>query len=133
MGTRNNEQSAAFARTIDEQLLNRPIEIVGVVDVRRYAGLTRPLALTYLRRSARDGREHRRARRVERGIDASPLVVNRWHLVGDFEGALFSQFGVERDPPAPIAWLVDRLGVRHGPYREVGPLLDEVMRAARAM
>ena len=119
MSRRAKDASAAFARAVDERLIDRPIESIGVVDVRRYAGMLRSLATSYLRRSAEDAKVKRRERRVARGVDASPAAVDRWHLIGDFDGSLFARFGVEAEPKEPLAFVVDTAGELHGPFREV--------------
>ncbi|MDB4970257.1 MAG: hypothetical protein JWN44_5946 [Myxococcales bacterium] len=119
MSRRAKDESSAFARALDETLLNAPVESVGVVDVRRYAGLLRRVATSYLKKSASEALDHRRERRVAMGIDASAEVVNRWHLIGDFDGALFERFSVEREPARPLAFLVDRDGGVHGPFADV--------------
>jgi hypothetical protein len=123
---RAKDESQEFARAVDERLLEQPIESVAIVDVRRYAGALRRLATSYLRRSAAEARERRRQRRVERGVDASPATVNRWHLLGDFDGALFERFGVEREPAHPVAFVVDRVGGLRGPFRAVGEVAAAV-------
>jgi len=129
MSKRSKDESAAFARAVDEKLLNGPVQSVGIVDLRRYGGIWRGLAMSRLRKSASDGRDHRRERRVARGIDASPEVVNRWHLIGDFDGSIFERFGVEREPARPIAFVLDRAGELRGPYSELTGLFDAVARA----
>lgn len=126
------DASSAFARAVDERLLDRPIESVGIVDVRKYGGLLRSLATKYLKRSAEDAKVKRRERREARGVDASPAAVDRWHLVGDFDGALFAQFGVEAEPKQPLAFVVDCGGALHGPYRDVDPLVAAVASASPA-
>jgi hypothetical protein len=128
MSKRAKEASAAFARAVDERLIDRPIESIGVVDVRRYAGMLRGLATSYLRRSAEESKVKRRERRVARGVDSSPAAVDRWHLVGDFDGSLFTRFGVEAEPKEPLAFVVDTGGELHGPFREV----DRVVAALTA-
>src|SRR5437016_3890019 len=44
------EEAAGFLRTLDEKLLNGPVESLGVVDLRKYGGLTRDLAQWRLKR-----------------------------------------------------------------------------------
>jgi hypothetical protein len=123
MSRRAQEASAAFARAVDERLIDRPIESIGVVDVRRYGGILRRLATSYLRRSAEEAKVRRRARRQARGVDASAAAVDRWHLVGDFDGSLFGRFGVEAEPKQPLAFVVDGAGELHGPFRDVEPVV----------
>jgi hypothetical protein len=123
MSKNAKEASAAFARAVDERLIDRPVESFGIVDVRRYSGMLRNLATSYLKRSAEEAKVRRRERREQRGVDASPAAVDRWHLVGDFEGALFSRFGVEAEPKQPLAFVVDAAGALHGPFREVEPIV----------
>jgi hypothetical protein len=126
MSRRAKEESSAFARAVDEVLLNAPVESVGAVDLRRYAGMLRRLATSYLRKSGDEALAHRRERRVAKGIDASDEVVNRWHLIGDFDGSLFGRFGVESDPPHPLAFVLDRAGAVQGPFRDVQSLVSAV-------
>src|SRR6478735_1100646 len=38
------DESSSFARAVDEILLNAPVESVGTVDLRKYAGVLRRLA-----------------------------------------------------------------------------------------
>ena len=132
MSKRAKEASAAFARAVDERLIDRPIESIGVVDVRRYAGMLRGLATSYLRRSAEESKVKRRERREARGVDASPAAVDRWHLIGDFDGSLFARFGVEAEPKEPLAFVVDTGGALHGPFREVDRVVDAATAPAAA-
>ena len=120
------EESSSFARAVDEILLNAPIESVGTVDLRKYAGVLRRLATSYLKKSAEESLAHRRERRLAKGVDASPEMVNRWHLIGDFDGSLFSRFGVESDPAHPLAFVLDRAGAVHGPFRDVQSVVSAV-------
>lgn len=122
------DASSLFARTVDERLLDQPVELVGIVDVRRYGGIFRGLATSRMRRSEEEARVARRQRRLDHGVDASPAAVDRWHLVGDFDGALFRRFGVETEPAQPVAFVVDGAGELHGPFRDV----DTVVAAATA-
>ncbi|HEX6837279.1 MAG TPA: hypothetical protein VF334_11935 [Polyangia bacterium] len=126
MSRRAKEASSAFARTVDERLLDRPIEEVGIVDVRPYGGILRRLATSLMRSSVTEARAHRRERREARGVDASPAAVDRWHLVGDFDGALFRRFGVEAEPAQPVAFVIDRAGALHGPFRDVDAVVAAV-------
>ena len=132
MSRRAQDECNAFGRDIDEQLLDAPVESVAFVDVRRYGGWLRRLAESRMKKSALEAREHRRERRIEHGANASSDVVNRWHLVGDFDGALFSQFGVEGEPAHPLAFVLDRKGALRGPFREVRAVVEAVGDATRA-
>lgn len=132
MSRRAGDECNAFGRDLDEQLLDAPIESVAFVDVRRYAGWLRRLAESRMKKSALEAREHRRARRLEHGANASSDVVNRWHLVGDFDGALFSQFGVEGEPEHPLAFVLDPKGALRGPFREVRAVVAAVGDVTRA-
>jgi hypothetical protein len=123
MSRRCKDASNTFARVVDEKLLDGPVELVGIVDVHRYGGILKRVALSYMRKSAEEARVHRRQRRVARGVDASDRYVDRWHLIGDFDGALFARFGVAPEPAQPLAFVVDRSGAVHGPYRDVPSLL----------
>ena len=126
MSKRCKEASAAFAKAVDERLLDQPVESVGVVDVRRYSGFLRGMCTSYLKRSAEESRVKRRERRQARGVDASQTAVDRWHLIGDFDGSLFSRFGVESEPSQPLAFVVDAGGKLHGPFRDVDPVVAAV-------
>jgi len=129
MSKRCKEASAAFAKAVDERLLDQPVESVGVVDVRRYSGFLRGMCTSYLKRSAEESRVKRRERRQARGVDASQTAVDRWHLIGDFDGSLFERFGVGRDEKLPVAYVVDPKGKLHGPYRQAATVLSAVDRA----
>ena len=124
MSRRAKEESSAFGRALDETLLNAPVEAIGIVDVRRYAGILRRIATSYLRKSADEALGRRRERRLAKGIDASPEFVNRWHLIGDFDGSLFDRFGVESEPARPLAFVLDREGGVHGPFADVAGVLS---------
>jgi hypothetical protein len=50
-------------------------------------------------------------------------VVERWHLVPDFDGSLFARFAVAPDPEHPLAFVVDRQGNAQGPYRDAAGIL----------
>jgi hypothetical protein len=132
MSRRSQDASATFARAVDERLIDRPIESIGIVDVRKYAGMLRGLAGSYLRRAAVEARVRRRERRQARGVDASPQAVDRWHLVGDFDGSLFARFAVEADVPQPLAFVVDCAGDVHGPFRDVDAVAGAVEHGATA-
>jgi hypothetical protein len=122
MSERAKDESAALARTVDERLLNAPMDTIGIVDVRKYS-LFKSLVNSHLRKAEWESRDHRRERRLEHGIDASPEFVNRWHLLGDFDGKLFDRFSVEKNPARPVAFVLDKMGEVHGPYRETSELL----------
>jgi hypothetical protein len=127
MSERSRDESAEFARAVDEKLLNGAVESLAIVDVRKYGGmLFKRICQSHLRTKAKEARDKRRQRRVERGLDSSTAVVNRWHLAGDFTGAWFSRFGVERDPAKPVAFVVDRDGALRGPFRDPGEVLAAV-------
>jgi hypothetical protein len=128
MSKRARDASAAFARAVDEKLLDRPVESISIVDVRRYAGVLKSLASSYLRRSAEEGKVKRRERRQAAGVDASATAVDRWHLIGDFDGSLFARFGVEAEPKQPLAFVVDAGGALHGPFRDVAPVVAALSR-----
>ena len=117
------EASAAFAKAIDERLVDKPIDSIGIVDVRRYSGILRGVCTRYLKRSAEESKVKRRERRQARGVDATPTAVDRWHLVGDFDGSLFARFGVEAEPKQPLAFVVDCTGTLRGPFRDVEPVV----------
>jgi hypothetical protein len=129
MSKRAKDASAAFARTVDERLLDRPVESIGIVDMRKYSGMLKGLASSYLRRSAEESKIKRRERRQAAGVDASPAAVDRWHLVGDFDGSLFSRFGVEADPAQPLAFVVDGSGAVRGPFHDVDPVVQALAEA----
>jgi len=130
MSKRSREASSEFGRVVDERLLEAPVESVAIVDVRKYGGWLRGLATSRMQKSEREARARRRERRIARGADASDAAVNRWHLVGDFDGALFARFGVGADPERPLAFLVDPRGELRGPYRDPDALCAAVARLA---
>jgi hypothetical protein len=133
MSRRAQDECATFGREIDERTLDADVESVAIVDVHRYGGLMRSLALSRLRQSAQASLARRRSRRQARGIDLSNGAANRWHLVGDFDGSLFSRFNVAPDPQHPIAFVLDRRGALHGPYSDskaVVAAVDEATRVA---
>jgi hypothetical protein len=131
MSRESRDESAELARGVDEGLLDAPVEQVGIVDVHRYGGITRSFALGRMRKSVEEARASRRQRRLEHHADASPAAVNRWHLIGDFDGALFRQLGVELDLEHPVAFVVEAGGRLHGPYHDVGDVVAEVVRVIR--
>jgi hypothetical protein len=122
MSRRSKDVSTEFARAVDERLVAAQVDSIAIVDVRRYGGLLRGLALSRMRKSEVESREHRRVRRLAHGVDASPEVVSRWHLIADFDGSLFTRFGVEAEPSRPIAFLVDPSGSLRGPYTDADAL-----------
>jgi hypothetical protein len=124
MSKRAGEESAKLAQAVDEQLLDARVEQVGIVDTHRYGGWLRAIAMGRLKKSAGDSRVRRRERRIARGADASPAEVDRWHLVGDFDDALFDLFGVEHEPAHPVAFVVDRSGSVSGPFRDVAAVVS---------
>jgi hypothetical protein len=130
MSPQSKDESAEFVRDVDEKLLDRPVDPIGIVDVRAYSGLTRPIAEWQLRKSVKEARERRRKRREERQVDASLDVINRWHLIGDFDGALFKKFDVDLELERPLAFVVERTGTLHGPYRDVAGVAAAVHRVA---
>jgi hypothetical protein len=126
----SKEESSELLRRLDERLLNAPIETVGIVDLRRYgSGLMRKIATRKLKQSAEDSRNRRRERREAKGSDASPANVDRFHLVGDFDGSIYSKFGVEEEPDHPVAYVVQRSGAVQGPYRDADSLAAAVGQA----
>jgi hypothetical protein len=128
MSERAKDESARLARAVDEQLLNAPMDTIGIVDVRKYGGIFRSLASSRMRKAEWESRDHRRTLRLGLGIDASPEVVNRWHLLGDFDGKLFDRFSVEKNPARPVSFVLDKSGAVHGPYRDTNDLLSALSR-----
>jgi hypothetical protein len=123
------DEAADFIRQLDEQLLNRPVQMIGVVDLRHY-NVVRRLAEERLKKSTAESRQKRRERRIERGLDASATFVDRWHVIGDFSGSLLERFGVSPEPPKPVAFVVGACGVRTGPFLELDATLRAVDHAA---
>lgn len=132
MSRRAADECAAFGRAVDEQILDAAVESVAIVDVRAYGGWLRRLAMARLKKSATEALERRRTRRVARGADASSEVVGRWHLVGDFDGSLFSRFGVERELAHPAAFVLDRNGTLLGPFHDAHAVVTAVGGLTRA-
>jgi hypothetical protein len=132
MTRKAKDECTAFGREIDERLLDVAIESVSFVDMHPYSGILRGLAMSHLKKSAQEALQHRRERRVARGIDASSDVVNRWHLVGDFDGALFSRFGVDAELAHPLAFVLDKSGTLLGPFHDADAVLTAVGDATRA-
>jgi hypothetical protein len=120
------DEASDFLRELDQKLLNSPVESVGVVDVRKYGGVMRSVATWQLKRAAENSRAKRKERRQQQGLDASKEYLDRWHLVGDFDGKLLEQFGVEAEPQHPVAFVVDRCGTIGAPHRDVAGLMSEV-------
>jgi hypothetical protein len=115
------DKTTTLFRELDERLLNAPVETVGIVDLRRYAGIARRWVEWRLRKAAGEARAARRTRRERRGVDASAPFVDRWHLVGDFSGELLARFGGHGALPA--AFVVDRCGTVRGPLRDATAVL----------
>ncbi len=113
-----SEQCRAVLAQIDEVLLNEPaLETFLVVDVVGYDNfITRGPARGRLRRSLADARSRRRERRLARGADASDAQIDRFHLVGDFEGRILRLFGVDSFDAGPVAFVVDGDGTVVGPF-----------------
>jgi hypothetical protein len=128
MSRESKDESADLARGVDERLLEAPIDQVGIVDVHKFGGVTKPVASYQLRKSAGEGRDRRRKRREEHHVDASDALVKRWHLIGDFDGALLKHFGVEQNIQHPLAFVVEPDGRLHGPYHDVASVVNEVER-----
>ena len=124
----SGDESKEFITKADEALIQVPVDMVGVVDVRRYHNrFMRSIVERKLRGSEKDGRAHRRQRREERHADLSH--ANAWHLAGDFDGTVYNAFGVEPEPEHPIAYVVLPSGAVYGPYRELAPLVAAARRA----
>jgi len=126
MSKASSAESAELLRKLDEQAVTAPIDQVGVVDVARYSGFVRRIAERRLRQSLEEGRVKRRRRRLALGLDASQAIVDRWHLIGDFDGAVLEAFGVQTEPKHPVAFVVDRSGAVSGPYYDLQSLLGAV-------
>jgi hypothetical protein len=126
MSRESKDESAQLVRSFDEKLLNAPVESVGIVDMRKYGGIMRSIATSQLKKSASEARDRRRERREAKGVDASSTYVNRWHLVGDFDGELMKKFGVAANLDHPQAFVVDKDGGLHGPYRDLDGLMAAV-------
>src|SRR5262249_55258458 len=124
----SQEESTELGRGVDERLLGRPIQQVVIADVKRFGGITRPLANMRLESSAKEGLDRRRKRREQQHVDASPREVNRWHLIGDFDGWLLKKFGVPQALSHPRAFVVERSGEVHGPYGDVASVVGEVVK-----
>jgi hypothetical protein len=125
------EEDAEFVQELDEKLLNQPVDVVGIVDVRKYGGLiSHGIASKKIKQGEQEARAGRRKRRQERGVEASDEYVNRWHLVGDFDGKLLTHFGVKEEPYQPVAFVVDRCGRVSPAHNEVSGVLAAVAHAA---
>jgi hypothetical protein len=123
-------EDAEFLRELDEKLLNGPVDFVGIVDVRKYGGaFVRGIAERKIKQGEKDARAGRRKRREDRGVDASEEYVNRWHLVGDFEGDLLTHFGIDEEPDRPVAFVLDRCGRVGAAHYEVSGVLAAVAHA----
>jgi hypothetical protein len=121
------EEASDFLRDLDQRVLHDPVDSLGVVDVRKYAGVMRSVASWQIKRAANDARAKRKERGEKQGLDAS--YPGRWHLIGDFDGKLLEQFGVEAEPQHPVAFVVDRCGAIGAPHRDVNSLMAEVDQA----
>jgi hypothetical protein len=126
--SRNSKDAAGeLSKRVDEDLLDGPVDMVSVVDLRKYSGaLPSAIARKKLKKSQEDGRTRRRERRQQRGVDASDSFVDRWHLVGDFDGKIFDAFHVDPEPNPPVVFIVDRSGAFLGPYSDVETVLGAV-------
>jgi hypothetical protein len=122
------DDAADLVRQLDERLLNGPVQMVGIVDLKKYGRVFRSIAERQLRKSAADSRERRRQRRQKRGVDASPTFVDRWHVIGDFDGSLLQRFHVDPEPSPPVTFVVGACGQVSGPFRGV----DETVRAVNS-
>lgn len=125
----SKDEAADLLQEIDDKLMDRPIETVAIVDVTKFAGILHRAASRQLRKSAQEARVKRRERREQRGVDASPAAVDRWHLVGDFSGANLDRFGVAREPAHPVAFVVGCSGAMLGPFHDAEALLAAVDQA----
>jgi hypothetical protein len=125
----SREESSELARDVDKQLLERPIEQVAIVDLHKLSSFSRGIARSQLRKAANESLEKRRQRREAQGVDASPRAVNRWHLIGDFDGRYFELFDVPRDLQHPLVFVVDRSGRVRGPYRDATRVEAAIRRA----
>jgi len=128
----SKDESSELLKGFDEKLLNAPLESVSIVDMRKYGGIMHSLAERQLRKSAEEGRTRRKQRREAQHADASDSMVNRWHLIGDYDGKLFEKFGVSAEPQHPVAFVVDMTGGLHGPYGELSTLVAAVNHAMAA-
>jgi hypothetical protein len=124
------EDASDLIRQLDERLLNGPVQMVGVVDLRKYAHVFRSVAERQLKKSAAESRDRRRERRQKRGVDASPTFVDRWHVIGDFDGSLLLRFHVDPDPSVPVAYVVGSCGQVSGPFHDVEGTLRAVNHAS---
>jgi hypothetical protein len=128
----SKDESSELLKGFDERLLNAPIETVSIVDMRKYSGIMHSLAERQLRKSAEESRTKRRQRREAQHADASDAVVNRWHLLGDYDGKLFEKFGAGAEPQHPVGFVVDMTGGLHGPYGELSTLVAAANHAMAA-
>jgi hypothetical protein len=126
MSRSSKDEAAEFLGELDTKLLNDPVESLSVVDVRNFGGVMRGIASWQLKRAAADARDKRKQRRETGGLDASEEFIDRWHLVGDFDGKIMDKFGVAAEPQHPVAFVVDRCGVVGEAHRDVGELMAEV-------
>lgn len=112
------DESAALGRAVDEQLLDAPIDQISIVDLSELSSFVRPMARSSMRKAAATVRDTRRRRREEHHVDASDAAVDRWHLVGDFDGALLARFEIEPGLEKPLAFVVAPTGEYYGPYTD---------------
>jgi hypothetical protein len=103
-----SEEAADLLRAIDERVRGREIEEIGIVDLRRYAGMHKIA-------------ERQLARRAEK--------LRRLRLVADFDGSLLARFEVYAEPKHPIAFVVDQRGRALGPYRDLGAVMGALAHA----
>jgi hypothetical protein len=133
MSRRAQDESSNFGREVDERTLDADVESVAVIDMRRYGGWLRNIAVSRLRKAAEESLARRRARRLAHSRTLDEEAIKRWHLVGDFDGALLSRFAVTPDPDHPLAFVLDRRGAPLGPFRQVADVLAAVAGASGAM
>jgi hypothetical protein len=115
---KSEKQSEQLATEVDQKLSDRPLARVTVVDAHKYNGILKGEATKRLKKAAEKTRLQRQKQLAERPARASRKSVDRWYLVGDFDGSWFNAFGLPRDTPLPVAFVVARSGTLSGPYRE---------------
>jgi hypothetical protein len=103
------DEAKALVRAVDERLAGRKVDAIGIVDLHRFGGMFKRMALSAMQRSQREAH------------------TRRWHLCGDFDGALFARFAVERDPAHPLAFVVDKHGEVRGPFASAEAVLGAVL------
>jgi hypothetical protein len=126
MNRDNKDEAADFLRDLDKKLLDEPVDSLGVVDVRKYGGVMRSVANWELKRAAERSRAKRKERREQQGRDVSKDELDRFRLVGDFDGKVLEQFGVGAEPKQVVAFVVDRCGAIGSPHHDVESLMAEV-------